>query len=128
MQTKPLLENIQAFRRALPQCWSLRSSSRWAADNPALGQCGVTALVAHQLFGGDILKTSLGDMWHFYNRIDGVCYDFTESQFDSPVQYDHESSSRAEAFGDTNADQFRSLGGAVAQALNVDIDVEAFDD
>lgn len=109
--------SIDAFQRALPDCWSLESSSRWTQNNPALGQCGVTALVAHDLFGGDILKTPFEDMWHFYNRIDGQVHDFTQSQFAAPLDYGHLPSDREEAFGDTNASQYAHLKGAVFAAL-----------
>lgn len=33
----------------LLQSWSLQSSSKWAKNNPAKGQCGVTALVVNDL-------------------------------------------------------------------------------
>ena len=51
-----------AFQRervaaALQKSWSLETSGKWKADNPACGQCGVTALLVEELFGGEILKT-----------------------------------------------------------------------
>jgi hypothetical protein len=56
---------------ALFKSWSLESSSKWSEDTPAKGQCGVTALVVNDIFGGEILKTKLADGWFFYNRING---------------------------------------------------------
>lgn len=118
MFRQPPADRLETFRQALSRCWSLNSSSRWTAENPALGQCGVTALVVHDLFGGEILKTSLGDgVWHFYNRIDGERHDFTASQFDTPLVYEDEPSHRDEAFGDTNAQQYGFLSEAVSGAL-----------
>jgi hypothetical protein len=40
-------------------------------------------VVVHDLFGGDILKTSLPDydVDHFYNRIDGVVVDLPGGSF-----------------------------------------------
>jgi hypothetical protein len=61
--------------RALRKSWSLASARQWTAENPAAGQCNVTALVVHDLFGGELLKTSLPEGDHFYNRIDGCRYD-----------------------------------------------------
>ncbi|MBV6658490.1 MAG: hypothetical protein KI785_12050 [Devosiaceae bacterium] len=115
-------EQLARFRRVLEASWSLQSSSRWTADNPALGQCGVTALVANDVLGGEIAKTrltlpGLGEIWHFYNVIGGVRIDFTESQFDAPISYDDVASDRDDAFGDTNADQYGYLKGAVDAAL-----------
>ncbi|MBR1176966.1 hypothetical protein JQ617_23650 [Bradyrhizobium sp. KB893862 SZCCT0404] len=74
-------------QRALRKAWSLSTSSQWTADNPAAGQCNVTALLIHELFGGDLLKTPLPAGDHFYNRIEGRRYDFTASQFDQPIAY-----------------------------------------
>jgi hypothetical protein len=69
------------------KAWSLSTSSQWTADNPAAGQCNVTALLVHELFGGELLKTPLPAGDHFYNRIEGQRYDFTASQFDQPIAY-----------------------------------------
>ncbi|MEM7743234.1 MAG: hypothetical protein AAF409_05935 [Pseudomonadota bacterium] len=103
---------VQAALRA---AWSDRSSTLWSRENPAAGQCGVSALVAHDHLGGDILKTRCRDLWHFYNRIDGRRIDFTDSQFDAPITYEDAISNREEAFGDTNAQQYASLRSAVAE-------------
>jgi hypothetical protein len=48
-----------AVQNALRKAWSLATASQWTADNPAAGQCNVTALLVHELFGGDLLKTPL---------------------------------------------------------------------
>ena len=74
-------------QRALRNAWSLSTSSQWTANNPAAGQCNVTALLVHELFGGELLKTPLPAGDHFYNRIEGRRYDFTASQFDQPIAY-----------------------------------------
>lgn len=72
---------------ALYHSWSIVTSAKWQADNPASGQCNVTALLVHDEFGGDILKTPLPEGEHFYNRIDGERLDFTASQFADSVDY-----------------------------------------
>jgi hypothetical protein len=73
--------------RALRKSWSLSSARQWTAENPAAGQCNVTALLVYEFFGGELLKTSLPEGDHFYNRIGGCEYDFTESQFNHPIAY-----------------------------------------
>lgn len=98
-----------ALRPLLPRAWSSASSSRWRPDNPACGQCSVTALLAQELFGGEILKTRIGSAWHFYNRINGVRHDLTESQFASPVAYDDAMSNRTDAMADTSPEQYAAL-------------------
>jgi len=72
---------------ALYHSWSIVTSAKWQADNPASGQCNVTALLVHDEFGGDILKTPLADGDHFYNQIDGERLDMTASQFAEPIDY-----------------------------------------
>ncbi|MEL6920095.1 MAG: hypothetical protein AAFO77_03590 [Pseudomonadota bacterium] len=109
-------QRFDALVDALPQCWSLASSTKWTPDNPAAGHCGVTALVVNDLFGGEIAKTRFGEIWHFYNVIDGKRYDFTESQFADPLHYEDVASNRDEAFADTNAAQYEHLSAAVETA------------
>ncbi len=76
---------------ALFSSWSKETSSDpggWKPDNPAWGQCAVTALVAQDFFGGDILRASLEDVpgfshmrSHYWNRLLNREYDFSQSQF-----------------------------------------------
>ena len=73
------------FYQQLRRSWSIETSSRWQPGNPASGQCGVTALVVHDKFGGEILKTDVNGAWHFYNRIDGRRVDFTMSNSTAPL-------------------------------------------
>lgn len=108
---------IEALQSALRQSWGPQSSTLWTRENPALGNCGVSALVAHDHLGGEILKTRYGTIWHFYNRIDGERIDFTETQFETPIAYDDVASDRVEAFADTNAVQYAYLKQAVEIAL-----------
>jgi hypothetical protein len=87
-------DNVQ---RRLRESWSLATAGQWTAENPAAGQCNVTALLVHELFGGDLLKTPLPAGDHFYNRIEGRRYDFTASQFSQPITYMDIPTSRSEA-------------------------------
>jgi hypothetical protein len=109
--------NTDTISLALKKSWNLKSSSLWREDNPALGNCGVTALVVQGLLGGDILKTKYGNIWHYYNFIDGKQMDFTASQFDAPIAYDDLPSNREEAFTDTNSEQYSYLNEAVKSLL-----------
>ncbi|WP_308812018.1 YunG family protein [Streptomyces sp. MA5143a] len=63
------------------------ASAGWQPDNPSWGQCDVTALVLHDIFGGDLM---LGDVhsggehygYHWWNRLpSGVELDLTREQF-----------------------------------------------
>lgn len=58
----------------------------WHPGNPARGQCGATALVLHDLFGGEL---ALGEVhvggertgYHYWNRFGTVDVDLTRGQF-----------------------------------------------
>jgi hypothetical protein len=93
----------------LRRSWSVDTGRHWHSDNPAAGQCGVTALVVHDELGGRIVKTEVNGAWHFYNVIDNGRVDFTMSQFDTPIAYDDIPSDRAEALNDTSAEQYQLL-------------------
>jgi hypothetical protein len=65
------------------------SPDRWNEENPTLGHCAVVALVAQDIFGGELLRASLEgtefayDRSHYWNLLpDGSEIDFTEAQFE----------------------------------------------
>ncbi len=107
----------KTIEKGLREAWSIKSSSKWIAENPARGQCGVTALVIHDHLGGEIAKTRVEGSWHFYNIIDGIRQDFTASQFESLPDYDDLPSTRDEAFADTNEEQYKSLKEAFQRVI-----------
>ena len=59
----------------------------WTSDNPAWGHCDVTALVIHDLLGGDVLMGEVhldGEQrgYHAWNRLtSGLEVDLTREQF-----------------------------------------------
>jgi 8-oxo-dGTP pyrophosphatase MutT (NUDIX family) len=85
--------SIERLTAALVECWGPGTCDasdlpRWRADRPARGQCGPTALVVHDLLGGDLMR---GEVWvadgrvgyHWWNRLpDGTEVDLTADQFD----------------------------------------------
>jgi hypothetical protein len=87
----------QQVAQSLRKSWSLATARQWTKENPAAGQCNVTALLVQELFGGELLKTRLPEGDHFYNRIDDQRYDFTESQFSRPICYADLLAARSEA-------------------------------
>ncbi|NJL38532.1 MAG: hypothetical protein HC899_18630 [Leptolyngbyaceae cyanobacterium SM1_4_3] len=109
MQSKSQKFDEQTIKAILKRCWSRESSSLWTEQNSACGQCGVTALVIQDQFGGEILKTPMEERWHFYNQIDGERYDLTIEQFTVLPNYMDLPSNREEAFADTNQNQYGYL-------------------
>ncbi|MCU4820846.1 hypothetical protein OCA00_04180 [Bacillus cereus] len=107
---------------ALIRSWSIETSSKWTIENPVKGQCGVTALVVQDIYGGKIKKTKIGSVWHFYNFIDGQRFDFTEVQFNENLNYLDVESNREEAFADTNEKQYSILKGKITKELKLSFD------
>lgn len=94
---------------AVRRSWSSGMSTKWTLANPAAGQCSVTALVVQDHFGGRLLKTRVGDAWHFYNELAGEACDFTSQQFTCPVEYTHAAATREEVLADTSAEQYERM-------------------
>jgi len=109
--------NFDIVEKALLQSWSLKTSSKWTAENPYKGQCGVTAIVIQEFFGGDIYKTMVGMQWHFYNYIDNKRIDFTRKQFENHIEYNDIKTTRSDAFTDTNSEQYNALKAAFSVYL-----------
>ncbi|MCU5375869.1 hypothetical protein OCA08_01740 [Bacillus cereus] len=118
------MDNVKAKRiyEALMKSWSIETSSKWTSENPAKGQCGVTALVVQDICGGKIKKTKVGEEWHFYNCINGHRFDFTESQFNENLNYLDVNSNREEAFADTNEKQYSILKEKIMKELKLSFD------
>ena len=74
-----------SLRPALEQAWTAETSAdpaNWSSDNPAWGQCAVTALIIQDLFGGDLLRCKIGGISHYWNRLpSGAEVDLTRDQF-----------------------------------------------
>ena len=100
----------------LAQAWSSRSSSLWWPDNPARGQCSVTAIAVQRLCGGEILMTPTPGGPHFYNRVGGQRWDLTAGQFDVPPDYEDRPSDAETAMADTSPEQVTALLRALESA------------
>lgn len=102
------------FAARVALAWSARTASTYTPANPPRGQCSVTAILAQEKLGGDLLKTSVGGAWHWYNRIGGERYDFTANQFPAVPTYADLPSDRADALTDTTEPQIAALAKAFA--------------
>lgn len=81
---------LARLESAIRAAWGRDTSDEpelWRPDNPALGQCAVTALVVRDYLGGDILVAGVvADgrrvARHAWNRLpSGLCVDLTREQF-----------------------------------------------
>ncbi len=63
-------------------CAETSTAADWSPDDPAKGQCAVTALVVQDHLGGVLLRTVNEDESHYWNRLpDGTELDLTRAQF-----------------------------------------------
>lgn len=99
--------SVDALRAAVEASWVRDTSSDpqgWTPENPALGQCAVTALVVQHFLGGELLRAVVGDVSHYWNVLpDGSELDLTRQQFEDYSPEGEESRSRGYAlsFPDT---------------------------
>ena len=84
--------DLAGLERAIRASWSPETAFASAdylarAPGPSRGQCGTTALVVHDLLGGEVLVAAVAvggvvDGVHYWNRLpDGGCVDLTADQF-----------------------------------------------
>lgn len=80
---------IQDLKVAIEKSWSRETSyspDNWNANNPAFGQCAVTALVINDYLGGQILNCEVTlpnneKISHYFNFINNSEIDLTKIQF-----------------------------------------------
>ena len=71
--------------KALAKAWTRQTSydpARWSADNPAWGQCAISALVAQDVLGGSLLVGEFNGIQHYWNLLpNNRQLDLTKHQF-----------------------------------------------
>ena len=91
------IETLGDLYTVLRKCWSKDTAypscqSEWVPNDPTYGQCAVTAMLVHDMFGGTIHRIRVdGGGTHYFNQIDGHYIDLTREQFDLyhiPVSYE----------------------------------------
>jgi hypothetical protein len=82
------LPNFRAIRglgKMLQTAWSRETSAdpeHWSPQNPAWGQCAVTALIIQDYMGGELLRCEIRGTSHYWNRLpSGEEVDLTIDQF-----------------------------------------------
>lgn len=90
---------INDITKILPLAWVPRQDLEWfeelyVKDEPATGQCAVTALVLQDYFGGEIVNSAVLSSRspgitssHYFNIIDGKIVDLTRRQFVADVTF-----------------------------------------
>lgn len=80
------MKEMEKVKLLLINSWNYDTCSpglkeQWSKDNPSLGQCAITALIANDLFGGKIMRCMAPSGSHYYNLIDDCIVDLTIEQF-----------------------------------------------
>lgn len=83
-----LLLNTWRRETAYPNC----QSDYIYEEDPTYGQCAITAMLVHDIFGGTIHKIRVdGGGTHYFNKINGHYIDLTSDQFtlyNLPLEYE----------------------------------------
>ena len=82
---------LSKLEEALRESWDRETCYQgcvdgWTPNNPAWGQCAVTALIVQDYLGGEVVWTfalfpDRKTVSHYFNKIDGNEIDLTYSQF-----------------------------------------------
>ena len=84
------MHTLAQLEDAIRESWgpdTVDPDDGWSEDNPARGQCDVTALVVHDLIGGELVSADVfldgrRIMAHMWNRLpSGLDVDLTREQF-----------------------------------------------
>lgn len=81
------LNTIGDLYNILQRCWSKETAypscqKDWVNSDKTYGQCAVTAMVVHDVFGGTIHKIRRPFGTHYFNKINNQYLDLTREQFD----------------------------------------------
>ena len=83
------MTDIKSLKEIFRKAWSKETSSdpeHWSSDNPAWGQCAVSACALQDIIGGEIVwaEVTMPDgqkLSHYFNKVGGQEIDFTREQF-----------------------------------------------
>tara|TARA_B100001146_G_scaffold114338_1_gene100749 strand:- start:160 stop:600 length:441 start_codon:yes stop_codon:yes gene_type:complete len=82
------------FHQILKCCWSSETSAdpeKYVGSPSSYGQCAVSALLFQEIFGGELMRSVVNGVSHYWNRDEnGDEVDFTRSQFQVPVMFEEE--------------------------------------
>ena len=75
--------DLEELFAVLEQCWDQETAypscqEEWVPEDPFFGQCAITAMLVHDMFGGAIHKIrGDGGGTHYFNRLNGKYVDLT---------------------------------------------------
>ena len=90
-ETFRAIQNPKALYDMLCKIWCAetcapRMRADWSPENKTLGQCSITAFLAQDIFGGQVLGILRpGGNYHCYNVVGDCVFDLTSEQFGEEV-------------------------------------------
>ena len=82
------INTLEDLFEVVRECWCSETAypscqEDWVPEDPTYGQCAITAMLVHDMFGGSIHRIWVDDNWtHYFNKVDGQYVDLTSEQFD----------------------------------------------
>jgi hypothetical protein len=82
------INTLEDLFEVVRECWCSETAypscqEDWVPEDPTYGQCAITAMLVHDMFGGSIHRIWVDDNWtHYFNKVDGQYIDLTSEQFD----------------------------------------------
>lgn len=85
---------IEKLKKSLLKCYSkdlcyIKVQDQWNESNKTLGMCAITSLVVNDYFGGEIAKTKVDGISHYFNLINNQIVDLTKEQFVKEISYEN---------------------------------------
>ena len=77
-----LLKDSYSKETCYPKCKDI-----WSNDNPTLGHCAIVSLIVNDYFNGEIYKTKVNGISHYFNIINNEIVDLTSDQFQEDIDY-----------------------------------------
>lgn len=82
------INTLEDLYKIVRECWCSETAypscqEDWMPEDPTYGQCAITAMLVHDMFGGSIHRIWVDDNWtHYFNKVGGQYIDLTSEQFD----------------------------------------------
>ena len=123
---------IEKLKKTLLECYSkdlcyIKVQDRWNESNKTLGMCAITSLVVNDYFGGEIAKTKVGGISHYFNLIHNQIVDLTKEQFAKEINYeDYKIIDREKILTEDTNNRYQTLKKKVEKKLLDEIDKEVY--
>ena len=123
---------IEKLKKTLLECYSkdlcyIKVQDRWNESNKTLGMCAITSLVVNDYFGGEIAKTKVGGISHYFNLIHNQIVDLTKEQFAKEINYeDYKIIDREKILTEDTNNRYQILKNKVEKKLLDEIDKEVY--